>query len=343
MIISTLRIFFKNWIYVLLIAIVLGGTAFLYASWQDDKYVGSLTFVVDEASAAGGGIGSIVGRLGLGSLNPSGVNLDRVIEFSKSKFVTRKVLQDSVILGKDSLMIGNYLANYYKLQEKWVEADNKELLRFSEFAAQINLEDRVESKVFQTLHSGIHKGIYDEDPLVTVDYNASTGIFTVTANTLSEELSYSLSRSLYQNLRDVYTAQAREKDQIVYNTLSQKRDSLETRLNSITAAYNQELDRNSRVVLSRNQQQLKNYEKDILQTTAMLQEVMQNGELTQFRLLTITPAFKIIDAPFYPLRQTRTSPVRYLLAGIVLGVVLCVLYFLSIVVYREVKTITPKE
>lgn len=310
---------------------------------QDSHYVGALTFVVDESSASGGGMGSVFGKLGFGSLNPSGVNLDRIIEFSKSEYVTKQVLDDTIRSEQQESSLADYLVGYYEMPERWQEAENSSLLGFSGMSSPINLNDRTESRVFQLLHAGMQRGIYGEDPLLQLSYNAATGIFRLVATTKAEELSYTLCNSMYENLKNLYTAQAGEKDAIVVKVLNVKQDSLKNRLDDLTASYNRELDKNTRVILSQNKQRLEAYEREIFQTTTLLREVVQNAELTRFRLLTITPAFKTIDTPHYPLGRTNISKTRYLLAGLFLGAFMTFVFFLSKAAYKEHFTPAGKE
>lgn len=343
MIIDTLLLAKKRWLYILIFVGSLSVTAFFYAKMQVSKYSGVLTFVVDESSASGGGLGSIVGRLGLGSLNPSGVNLDRIIEFSKSEYVTKRVLEDSIIVEGGHIMLADYLVDYYNMPERWLEAENTIMLGFKGFSSPINLEDRTEARVFKLLHAGIQRGVYDEDPLIGLSYNAATGIFRVVASTLTEELSYTLANSVYENLKNVYTDQAGEKDDIVIGVLVQKRDSLNNRLDALMSSYNKAKDKNTRVILARDRQSLEAYERKILQTSSLLSEVIQNVEITKFRLLTVTPAFKTIDTPFYPLSKGRVSTLRYVLAGFMTGFFISVLTMLSVVAYKSYAVSSPKN
>lgn len=337
MITKTIALVFKYWMVASFVVIATGAAAYVYSTFNDDKYVCSLTFVVDEASATGGGLGSIVGRLGLGSLNPTGVNLERVIEFSKSKFVTKKVLEDSIYVNSDSFLLANYLISYYEFKELWADTDNTKLKSFDKFNSEINLEDRTESQIFQTLHSGINYGILSDEPLISISFNSSTGIFSVNASTKSEELSYSITRSYYEKLKNVYTDQAREKDILIVRALESKKDSLNEHLATITSAYNRELDRSSNIILSSSRQKASMYERDMFQTSLLLQEVVQNAEISNFKLLTFSPAFKVIDYPYFPLKKVKVSKMRFLIAGFILGGIICFLIAISKVAYSSYK------
>jgi hypothetical protein len=302
------------------------------AKTAEVTYTAQLTYILNDGSGGGGGLAGILGSFGLGKGGK--VNLDRIVELSRSRNILQKVLFTTVPLdtfdGKKDF-IANHLITLYQLDKEWSN-DKKDWTGFRFSSSQIDSFKSDELSALKMLYGKIVGGKNVKNPIFSNGFNEDTGILTISSNTVDEELSIVFSNLVFKELKEYYLETSTKGNQNTFEFVEAKTDSIFALLRSKEyqlSAFNDSHRNLSDPGLLAQKRLL---DMEITKLKTMYAEATKNRELADFSLAAGTPDIAIIDEPLPPLEPNGKSLLIELIKGCLLGGLL----FASIFIGRKI-------
>ncbi len=317
----------KWWIIALTIPVI---AYFGYkAKKADVTYTAQLTYLLNDGSGGGGALGGILGSFGLG--NGGDVNLDRIVELSKSRNIIQKVLFTKVELdtfpGKTDF-IANYLIELHELDKEWTN-NKKDWTGFRFTSDSIGSFDKNQMAALKMLYGKVVGGKNVKNPIFGNGFNEDTGILTISATTVDEELSILFSNLVYNELKQYYTESSIKGNQNTFEFVEAKTDSVFTLLRNKEFQLSRFNDSHRNLTDPNLLTQKRLLETEILKLKTMYGEATKNRELADFSLASGKPNIAIIDEPLPPLGAKSESFLFALIKGGLLGGLLAAGFFIA--------------
>ena len=329
----------RNWFLIGLITIPFV-LYFLYNAYNaPTNFTAPMTFMVNEDDGGGGGgLASIAGQFGFNIGGGSEFNKDKIVALAKSGKIIFPVILDTVeIQGKRDLL-GNHLIEIFELREKWRK--NEDIPHMHDFS--FTSSDR---KSFKRPSNSALKACYalivgteEITPLVKCGYEPDTGILKFASTSTSSELSYFLTNTIYDNLRDFYILQQTEPQERSLKTLQSKADSIVGLISQKELSLANLKDSNKSLILNRYRLKEARLIRELPALAEQYKMLLTNIESTDFILKNNTPVFQTIDQPFFPLKRTKDSVIRAIILGGILGVFFAVIIVFGRKIYRDIMT-----
>jgi hypothetical protein len=282
-------------------------------------YKAQLTYTLDGAGESSGGLAGILGSFGLGG--SSEVNLDRIVELSKSRNIIQKVLFSSVALdtfkGRPDF-IANHLISLHKLDKVWTNK-YKDWSGFKFRSDSIQKFDRNELAALKLLYGNVINGTKDQKPIFTNGFSKLTGILSLVVNTADEELSIEFCNLVFSKLEEFYVKGSTKGSENRYEFVKQKTDSIFSLLKSKEFQLSRFNDSHRNLVDPNLLTERKLIETEIFKLKAMYGEVTKNKEVADFSLIASVPDITVIDPPILPLDVEAESFLIGIIKGILLG------------------------
>lgn len=299
------------------------------AKSTDVTYTAHLTYLLNDGSGGGGALAGILGSFGLGKGGK--INLDRIVELSRSRNIIHKVLFTQIPLDtfegrKD--YIANHLINLYKLDEQWT-TKKKDFTGFLFKNNNIPSFDSKELAALKMLYGKVVGGKDVKNPIFSNGFNEDTGILTISSTTVDEELSIMISNLVYNELKTYYTESATKGNQNTFEFVEAKTDSIFRLLRSKEFQLSSFNDSHRNLTDPGLLTQKKIMETEILKLKTMYAEATKNRELADFSLAAGTPDIAIIDEPLPPLEPNAMSLLIELIKGALLGGLLATGFFIA--------------
>ncbi|MBK8547483.1 MAG: hypothetical protein IPL63_08870 [Saprospiraceae bacterium] len=158
---------------------------------------------MNEGSGSGGALSGILGSFGLGKGGK--INLDKIVELSRSRNIQQKVLFQKLELdtfsGKPDY-IANHIIVLHELDKKWSNK-NKDWTGFRFKNENISGFSAEELQALKMLHGKIVGGKNVKNNIFSNGFNEDTGILTITATTPVEQLSIEFCKLVYEELKNI--------------------------------------------------------------------------------------------------------------------------------------------
>lgn len=310
------------------------GTYFGYkASKEKITYDAALTYTLSDAS--GGGLGGILGSFGLGQAGK--LNLDRIVELSKSRNIIQKVLFKKIELdtfkGKPDF-IANHLISLEEFDKVWAKTKPKyEKFRFS--SADISTFSQDEMSVLKMLYQEVVGNRSIDNPIFTNGFNEGTGILTMHAKTVDEQLSIGISNCVFDEVKRYYISIKTASPDKNVKFVAEKTDSIANLLKSKQYQLARFNDTHRNLVDPDILVQKKMIETDIQKLTIMYGEATKNYEIADFSLLASSPEINLIDEPLPPLDPDEVSLIISIIKGLLIGGLLATVFFIGRKIFRD--------
>jgi len=333
----------RNWKWILLISIIVSLIMGVRAYTSETEYRARLSFMINQDS--GNPLGSISGVLGSFGISAKGKNnLSKVLELARSRKIIEKSLFNIVsVYDKEDLLI-NHLINYLDSAGQWNQKPwylpGKEIdslpLNFNPKTEQLDQHSKLELLALKSLVTKIG-GNPDNNTNGFLDtrFNESSRILYLSTTTMNPDLSIQLTNTLFDELSHFYVSKSIEKQQSTYDILKTKTDSLQAVLdvkeNQLASFEDTWLGTYS----SKSKLQERRLEKEIRLLNLALGESIKNLEIADFAVRNTTPYVQIIDRPIFPLNGYKTSTIRNLILGFIIGFILAGLFFLFKKIYLD--------
>ncbi len=298
-------------------------------------YKADLTYTLNDGGGSGGALAGILGSFGLGKGGK--VNLDRIVELSKSRNILQKVMFTQIPLdtfqGKKDY-IANHIISLYKLDEAWT-SNKKDWKGFKFKSDSLKSFNPDELAAMKMLYGKIVGGKDVKNPIFSNGFNEDTGILTLSANTVDEELSITFSNLVFQSLKEYYVASSTTGSQNTFDFVENKTDSIFGLLRSKEFQLTKFNDSHRNLTDPTLMTQKRLLDTEILKLKAMYAEVTKNRELADFSLVAGTPEINIIDEPLPPLEPIEESFLISLIKGGLLGGLIASGFFIARKIFMD--------
>lgn len=323
------------WQFRLRIALValIGGALGAFASWYlPTTYTSRISFVVEDAKNAGGGLMSAVaGQLGFDISSITGGSSgilagDNVLELLVSKKMIKQTLTSPFDSGEYTL--ADRYADAYNLKKKWVKLKASEGQAIN-FPPQTENYTRFQDSLLQVMMKRI-----SEKEVSVNKPDKKLSFFALNVTMRDEALSALFSTKLMHEASEFYIQTKTKRMRTNVNRLQHRADSIEILLNAKTKSSSASnkvlLDINPAYTEAGVHSEVEERDKRVLQT--IYAEIIKNLEISRSMLVQETPTFQIVDVPEMPLKKNRLKYPK----GIALGLLLAAgLYSLYLILFKK--------
>lgn len=282
-------------------------------------YKAALTYTLSDGSGGGAGLAGILGSFGLGKGGK--VNLDKIVELSKSRNIIQRVLFTKIALdtfdNKDDY-IANHLIVLYELDKAWSK-NNPEYSDFKFSNDSIKSFSHKELNALKMVYGLVVGSENNKNPIFSNGFNEDTGILTLSADTRDEELSIQFCNLVFTALKKYYMLSSTKGSQSTFKFVEQKTDSIFELMKSREYQLSRFNDSHRNLADPNLLTEKKLLETEILKLKTMYAEATKNRELADFSLTAGTPDITIIDEPLPPLDPITQSFIMALIKGGLLG------------------------
>ncbi|MBK9023501.1 MAG: hypothetical protein IPL69_05900 [Saprospiraceae bacterium] len=307
----------KKKFWILAFSIIVASIMFLWAKQEKPKYNAELTFMIyqDENSSMSGGLSSMLGAIGLKS--PDKVNLEKIIELSKTDRIIFQTYFDSIQMNGVKDLTINHFIKLYSLDRKFDKPIRFTSTKFDAF----NDNERVMLNIVQDLLLG-------KNAILDNSFGVKTGIMKFSLSSLNQDLSIEFVKNLFKHLSDFYINKSIEKDLQTYNLLKGKVERLYNKMNGKEYASAEQDNKSLGVWQETERLPSRINKRDATITSIVYSEAVKNLEITEFTLQNKTPFIQQIDVPFKPLFPITKSIVLYTILGLIIGISMSSILFI---------------
>jgi len=307
---KTFRYILRYW-YVPIAGGILIAAAMAYKAYMTKPvYRANLTFMVneDESSKIGGGALALLGRFG--SVGGK-LNLQKILELSKSNIILKTALFQKDTVGNKLDFYANHLLDIYDLHKK-----DENTVRFKDADFEhFTLDENRTLKEVMDLLTG-------QNALLQTSFNDKSGIMTLSLYTENQSLTIGLLKTIYQELGDFYITKSIEKEQYTYDIIKQRSDSLYRVMNRKGLSRAASQDKILGAWQATSQVPSENLYRDSRIATELYSETVKNLELADISLKTKMPFMQSIDVPYPPIEPEIQSWKKKALLGMLIGLLL---------------------
>jgi hypothetical protein len=295
----------------------------IYRAMQKPAYAASTTFILEEKSAAGGGLVGIASQVGLdlGSLGGGGSSVfsgDNILDIIKSRVIIEKVLL-TPISGTSGKTLADLYLDFTGLGERLPAP-----VSFAIPAASVVVPAHsvYQDSVLYVIYDQIAKKNVSVDRL-----NKKGTIFKIVTVSQNQVFSKNFAERLLKETTTYYVNVKTSNAAANVKRLQARGDSLLRVLNakSYNAASFQILDPNVAFKSMSVPAEVSSRDKSIV--FSIYAEVTKNLEMSRIALVSQTPVIQLLDVPKFPLMDDRKSygflGFVGLFAGLLVGFFLC--------------------
>ena len=313
----------KRCILILSVIIVFILFGYGYSSLQGEKYIATLSFIVEENSE-GSNLSSISGMASqfgfdLGGNSHSSFSQQNVIELLKSrKIISSTLNKDIIVSGKEA----SFLHHYLNLNDM---IEDSSVVQFNDI-----YKDSITNVIWtQITDNRLNISFQNDDAnILNLNFTSSNSTFAkYFVETLIDEMS------------DMYSTYQTEKTRFSLEVLQNRADSVFKELKDSETKLARVKDRNIRVINSSGRLEEIQYMREVKVLNTMYLELVKNTELVKMNLLDETPIIQIIDTPKLPLLSINRSTLFWCVVFAFLGLFL-VSFF---IILRKLVKDTLKE
>ena len=332
-VIESIKRFFSylrsQFILITLCAIVGLTLPLIYRAMQKPAYAASTTFILEEKSAAGGGLAGIASQVGLdlGSLGGGGSSVfsgDNILDIIKSRIIIEKVLL-TPISGNSGKTLADLYLDFTGLGERLPTPVSFAITADSVAAPSHSV---YQDSVLYVMYDQIAKKNVSVDRL-----NKKGTIFKIVTVSQNQVFSKNFAERLLKETTTYYVNVKTSNAAANVKRLQARGDSLLRVLNakSYNAASFQILDPNVAFKSMSVPAEVSSRDKSIV--FSIYAEVTKNLEMSRIALVSQTPVIQLLDVPKFPLMDDRKSYVFLGFAGLLGG--LLVGFFLCLYLYTD--------
>jgi hypothetical protein len=327
LVMSYLKELWNKKLWIILLVIVCVGYMLNKVNKDVVMYDANLTYVLNQPSANLGAISGLLGSFGLN--RSSNVNLDKVVELSKSRSLIHNVLFTKISIdtfdNRNDFIANHLLYLIPELREQALKIYASEKISF--LHDSISQFDKNELTMLKILYEKVIGANNGKNPVFMNGYNENTGILTITASTPSESLSIQMCNLTFDGLKDYYILTTTKGNQRALDFVQLKADSIYAKLKETEFKLTSFNDRNRNVTDPNIVAQRKLIDNELVKLKGMYGEVTKNQELADFSLTAGTPEIMIIDAPIPPLEAKVLTLTKAIIMGVLAGMIAGFFFF----------------
>ena len=281
----------RKLVLIISIVILFSLIGYIYSINQEDKYVATLSFIV-EGDEEGLNLSSFAGMsnqfgLDFGGGGSSSFSQQNVIELLKS----RKIVEESL---KKEYTIS---AKRYSLLEHYI-INNNIIEDSSEIKFDGIYNDSITNIVWRQIIDNKLEVLYQNDEANILNLNYSS---------VSSQFAKYFTESLIDEMTGMYSSYQTEKIRFSLNNLKSRSDSVFSELQRSERNLARIKDRNTRVITASGRLDEIRYMRQVQVLNTMYLELIKNTEVVKMNLLNETPIIQIVDAPILPLSTVKRS------------------------------------
>jgi hypothetical protein len=327
LVMSYLKEFWHRKWWIAILVVVCAAYMVNKASKDVLMYNANLTYVLNQPSANLGAISGLLGSFGLN--RSSNVNLDKVVELSKSRSLIQNVLFTNISIdtfdNRNDFIANHLLYLIPELRDEALNLYGSEKISFShDSISQFDKNELTMLKILYEKVSGANNG---KNPLFINGYDENTGILKITASTPSESLSIQMCNLIFDGLKNYYINTTTKGNQRALEFVQLKADSIYAKLKETEFKLTSFNDRNRNVTEPNILAQRRLIDNELVKLRSMYGEVTKNQELADFSLSAGTPEIIIIDAPIPPLETKVLTLNHAIITGVLAGMIAGIFFF----------------
>jgi hypothetical protein len=309
----------SKWIIILICGLFGGGLGFAYAYFKKPAYTATTTFVLEDETEGGGGLGSLSGLASMAGVNLSGgggdiFQGDNILELYKSrKMIEQTLLTPTNYEGKKELLINLYI-EFNELRKIWAEKPELSEIRFDSSSSSFTrLQDSILGVVVKDINANY---------LSVSKPNKKLSIIKADVKSHNEFFAKAFNEQIVKNVNDFYTQTKTKKSLDNVMILQQKTDSVRAVMNG--AIYHAAIvaDATPNLNPARQVQRTAPVQKSQFSAEtnkAVLSALVQNLEMSKIALRKEAPLIQVIDKPILPLEKEQLGKLKSLILGGILG------------------------
>ncbi|MGE5355514.1 MAG: hypothetical protein ACM3PT_04680 [Deltaproteobacteria bacterium] len=317
----------KNWKIILLISAIFLSFMIFKSIQADSKYKATLTFMINQTEGgAMAGLGGLLGQFGIGEKNE--LNKNKIMILNKSRKIVEKAIFEKVTInGKEDFLANHIIINLDTLG-KWTNVP----FYLKPFAKENPLKayrfTDGDTGKFTELDNSALKAVYNiiagnpdhgGSGIMTNGFDKESGIMHISTVTNNPELSIAITNKVFDNLSMFYIEKTIEKQKNTYDVIKAKTDSIFALLQGKEAGAATIEDRNVGAWGSTTKLPVRRHTRDIQKLTLMYSESLKNLEIADFAVKNQMPFVQPIDRPIMPIKGEKTSLLKSVIIGLVLG------------------------
>ncbi|MES2417294.1 MAG: lipopolysaccharide biosynthesis protein [Bacteroidota bacterium] len=327
-----LQYFLSKWKIILAISLLGAVLGLSYAVFKKTEYTAITTFVLEEDSPGGGGLGQYAGLAALVGIDIGGAangifQGDNITALYKSRLMIEKtLLTEAEFKGKNQLLI-DYYVNFNGLRKKWNKKEKYANLHFSKVTGkpETRLADSLISEIVLDINKKYLKvGKPDKKlNLISVTFSAEDELFAKKFN-----------NTIVATVNDFYIQTKSKKALDNIKVLQHQTDSVKAVMNGAINTAAQIVDLTPNLNASRQSQRSSPVQRSQFNAEAnkaILTELVKNLELSKMNFLKNKPLIQVIDEPVFPLEDDKLGKVKMSVFGFFMAFLLS----LFILVFRE--------
>jgi len=298
----------SKWIVILLFVIAGGILGLVFSVRSKVTYLANCTFVLEEESGSGGGIGQLAGLASMVGLDLGGggggvFQGENLLELYRSRMmITKTLLSTYEIDGKPTLLVDRFIQLNQLKETIWKDNARLKAVHF------IPGKDGEMSRLQDSLLTDFATQI-DKRYLVVIKPDKKLNIIKVQVTAPDEQFAKGFNDLIVKNVNDFYVQTKTKKSSVNLAIIQHQTDSVRRMLNGAISGVARTADVNpnanpSRLIL-KVPSQLRQV--DVQANTAILTELVKNLEISKVSLRKETPLIQVIDAPIYPLPAKTTG------------------------------------
>lgn len=328
----------KKWKIILLATLIGGIFGILYAYFKKPIYTASLTFAIEDSQSSGG-LGSalgLAGSLGL-DLGGSGGGVfegANLTELFKSRSMVEKTLLSPIAIGNDTISLAEMYVRTTHWREQWEGKSELESITF-EPTAQRTAFSRTKDSLLGVMYHNL-----SENNLTVGQRDKKIAIIAIDVKAPDELFAKYFTESLVKNVSDFYKATKSKKARDNMDILQKQTDSVRSELNKAIAgvaiANDNTFNLNPALNIKRTPSAKRQV--DVQANTAILTELVKQGELAKVAVRKETPLIQVIDRPILPLEKEDVSFIKGFILGSFLTTIFVILYLIGRRIYYNILT-----
>lgn len=291
-----------------------------YSVIKKPVYTATLSFALEDEKGGTGGLG---GALGLASsfgldIGGSGGGIftgSNLTELFKSRSMVEKTLLAPVIVNGKTISLAEMYVENNKWRERWNENlkfKNIHFLPNADRSKFTRVQDSIMGAMFDNLSkSGLSVGQRDKKvAIINIDVSSSNELF-----------SKFFCEALAKEVSEFYVNTKSKKARMNMSILQKQTDSIRGELNGAITGVAVANDNtfNLNPALNVHRAPSARRQVDVQANTAILTELVKQGELAKVTLRKETPLIQIIDRPILPLAKERFGKLKGILLGSFFG------------------------
>lgn len=332
-IISDIFKIFPKYLYLLFFLFVVG---YFYVKYTEKKkkplYNANISFMIstDQGGSGGQVTPNILSDLGLegGRGLETGLNPSRVKELLQTKMVLFNVLFKKCKINNKE----DYIANHFLIihQEDFGFKNRIDTSYFNNVTTQ---------SAFTRSQNGMFNNIVSRIVSKHFSVNISpTNMFTISANTYNEILTYEFCYSIYNSLSDYYIKISVEKAKSSYDFIDRRLDSISTELIKAENRLASWRDNNANLIRARGFLEEERLIRDVTQLNNRYLQTISRHEIAKIKLDNQAPVFQVVDPPTYPLPNINRKDLSIMYIFMIIGsLALYIIIITGIYFYKNYK------